>query len=293
MRRSRSSCCAGGVAWTGICPPSASPRLSGKVGCGKEPKRPASMASMAAAAAARVSSSSISSEASRVSFVRTWLDTFRARITVALFGFFLVPTLVFGWVAYRALAGEVARVAQTWAQYSVSRVVLEFQEGVADLPDLAAHAGTDVLRYINGELIAVSSREALDLGAADARRLFMVLRADAGGVRLLGGDEDLVSAVEAAQGYGARVHLWGIEAPEGRNQAEPLLWEVDSQRTLDLADRTNAPEHRAPPGVVGGGQLICGCSRGVRETGEFACGPTGCSDGGGGRWPRHPPEIVG
>ena len=51
---------------------------------------------------------------------------------------------------------------------------------------------------------------------------------------LIGGDEDLVSAVEAAQGYGARVHLWGIEAPEGRNQAEPLLWEVDSQRTFDL-----------------------------------------------------------
>ncbi|HSJ31086.1 MAG TPA: ATP-binding protein [Longimicrobiales bacterium] len=100
--------------------------------------------------------------------LRTWLDTFRARITVALFGFFLVPTLVFGWVAYRALAGEVARVAQTWAQYSVSRVVLEFQEGVADLPDLAAHAGTDVLRYINGELIAVSSREALDLGVYGA-----------------------------------------------------------------------------------------------------------------------------
>ena len=43
-----------------------------------------------------------------------------------------------------------------------------------------------------------------------------------------------MSAVEAAQGFGARVHLWGIEAPEGRNQAEPLLWEVDSQRTLDL-----------------------------------------------------------
>ncbi|MGH7448552.1 MAG: sensor histidine kinase, partial [Longimicrobiales bacterium] len=99
---------------------------------------------------------------------RAWLDTFRARITIALFAFFLIPTLVFGWVAYRALSGEVARVAQTWAQYSVSRVVLEFQEGVADLPDLAAHAGTDVLRYINGELIAVSSREALDLGVYGA-----------------------------------------------------------------------------------------------------------------------------
>jgi signal transduction histidine kinase len=99
---------------------------------------------------------------------RAWLDTFRARITLTLFGFFLVPTLIFGWVAYRALSGEVARVAQTWAQYSVSRVVLEFQEGVADLPDLAAHAGTDVLRFIHGELIAVSSREALDLGVYGA-----------------------------------------------------------------------------------------------------------------------------
>jgi signal transduction histidine kinase len=99
---------------------------------------------------------------------QTWLDTFRARITIALFGFFLVPTAVFGWVAYRALSGEVARVAQTWAQHSVSRVVLEFAEGAADLRDLAAHAGTDVLRYINGELIAVSSREALDLGVYGA-----------------------------------------------------------------------------------------------------------------------------
>ena len=99
---------------------------------------------------------------------RTWVDTFRARITIALFGFFLIPTLVFGWVAYRALSGEVARVAQTWAQYSVSRVVLEFREGVADLPDLAAHAGTDVLRYVGGELIAVSAREALDLGVYSA-----------------------------------------------------------------------------------------------------------------------------
>jgi signal transduction histidine kinase len=106
---------------------------------------------------------------------RTWLDTFRARITIALFGFFLVPTAVFGWVAYRALSGEVARVAQTWAQHSVARVVLEFEEGAAepqeggaDLRDLAAHAGTDVLRYINGELIAASSREALDLGVYGA-----------------------------------------------------------------------------------------------------------------------------
>jgi hypothetical protein len=60
--------------------------------------------------------------------------------------------------------------------------------------------------------------------------------------------------VEAAQGYGARVHLWGIEAPEGRNQAEPLLWEVDSQRTFDLdffkpyVSRRTAPAYETAAG---------------------------------------------
>ncbi|HEX6309720.1 MAG TPA: ATP-binding protein [Longimicrobiales bacterium] len=98
----------------------------------------------------------------------TWFDSFRARITVALFAFFLIPTAVFGWVAYTALAGEVERVAQTWAQHSVARAVVEFEEGNADLRELAAHAGTDVLRYISGELIDVSSREALDLGVYSA-----------------------------------------------------------------------------------------------------------------------------
>lgn len=34
-------------------------------------------------------------------------------------------------------------------------------------------------------------------------------------------------AVEAAQAYGVRVHLWGIEPPYGRNQAERLVWESD------------------------------------------------------------------
>jgi signal transduction histidine kinase len=99
---------------------------------------------------------------------RRWADSFRVRITVALFAFFLVPTAVFGWAAYTALAGEVARVARTVAQHAVSQAVRELEEGQADLRELAAHAGTDVLRYIQGELIDVSSREALDLGVYGA-----------------------------------------------------------------------------------------------------------------------------
>jgi signal transduction histidine kinase len=97
-----------------------------------------------------------------------WLGSFRARVTAALFIFFLVPTAVFGWVAYRALAGEVTRAAQLVARNSVAQAVREFQEGARDLRDLAAHAGADVLRYQGGELIDVSSQEALDLGVYDA-----------------------------------------------------------------------------------------------------------------------------
>jgi signal transduction histidine kinase len=97
-----------------------------------------------------------------------WLGSFRARVTMALFAFFLVPTAVFGWIGYTALSSEVARAAETVAQHSVAQAVREFEDGNADLRDLAAHAGTDVLRYFGGELFDVSSREALDLGVYNA-----------------------------------------------------------------------------------------------------------------------------
>ncbi|HEY0937954.1 MAG TPA: NYN domain-containing protein [Trebonia sp.] len=52
---------------------------------------------------------------------------------------------------------------------------------------------------------------------------------------LVAGDEDMVPAVEAAQAYGVRVHLWGIEPPYGTNQAERLVWESDTVDVLDSA----------------------------------------------------------
>jgi uncharacterized LabA/DUF88 family protein len=45
---------------------------------------------------------------------------------------------------------------------------------------------------------------------------------------LIAGDEDMVPAVEAAQGFGARIHLWGIEPPYG-------VWESDTVDVLDSA----------------------------------------------------------
>src|ERR1700740_3517433 len=50
---------------------------------------------------------------------------------------------------------------------------------------------------------------------------------------LIAGDEDMVPAVEAAQAYGVRVHLWGVEPPFGTNQAERLVWEADTVEGLD------------------------------------------------------------
>mgnify|MGYP001267347286 CR=1 FL=1 len=44
--------------------------------------------------------------------------------------------------------------------------------------------------------------------------------------------EDFKPAVEAAQAYGVRVHLWGVEPSYGTNQAERLVWESDTVYVL-------------------------------------------------------------
>lgn len=52
---------------------------------------------------------------------------------------------------------------------------------------------------------------------------------------LVTGDEDLLPAVEAAQAYGVAVHLWGVEAELGTNQAPAMVWEADTTELLDEA----------------------------------------------------------
>lgn len=111
-----------------------------------------------------------------------------------------------------------------WYDGARRRIHTAEQQAIAELPDVKVRLGN---LNANNQQKGVDSLIRSDLESLARHRAI----SDAA---LIGGDEDLVSAVEAAQGYGARVHLWGIEAPEGRNQAEPLLWEVDSQRTFDL-----------------------------------------------------------
>lgn len=131
-----------------------------------------------------------------------------------------------------------------WYDGARRRIHTLEQQSIAELPDVKVRLGN---LNANNQQKGVDSLIRSDLESLARHRAI----SDAA---LIGGDEDLVSAVEAAQGYGARVHLWGVEAPEGRNQAEPLLWEVDSQRTFDLAffkpyvSRRTAPAHETTTG---------------------------------------------
>ncbi|MFJ8644532.1 NYN domain-containing protein [Streptomyces sp. NPDC093546] len=111
-----------------------------------------------------------------------------------------------------------------WYDGARRRIHTPEQQAIADLPDVKVRLGN---LNANNQQKGVDSLIRSDLESLARHRAI----SDAA---LVGGDEDLVSAVEAAQGYGARVHLWGIEAADGRNQAEPLLWEVDSRRVFDL-----------------------------------------------------------
>lgn len=111
-----------------------------------------------------------------------------------------------------------------WYDGARRRIHTPEQQVIAELPDVKVRLGN---LNADNQQKGVDSLIRSDLESLARHRAI----SDAA---LVGGDEDLVPAVEAAQGYGARVHLWGIEGADGRNQAEPLLWEVDSRRTFDL-----------------------------------------------------------
>jgi signal transduction histidine kinase len=95
-----------------------------------------------------------------------WFGGFRARLTVALFAFFLLPTAVFGWAAYRALAEEVTRAARQVAERAVVHAAAVLPGD--DLGEVARGAGEDLLYYRAGMLRGASSPELQDLGLYSA-----------------------------------------------------------------------------------------------------------------------------
>src|SRR6266849_3552959 len=117
--------------------------------------------------------------------------------------------------------GELLRVY--WYDAARDRVPTIDQRVIAQMPWVKLRLGNLNAR---GQQKGVDAQIRADMEALARHRAIT----DA---VLVAGDEDMVPAVEAAQAYGVRVHLWGIEPPYGTNQAERLVWESDTVDVLD------------------------------------------------------------
>jgi uncharacterized LabA/DUF88 family protein len=117
--------------------------------------------------------------------------------------------------------GELLRVY--WYDAARDRVPTIDQRVIAQMPWVKLRLGNLNAR---GQQKGVDAQIRADMEALARHRAIT----DA---VLIAGDEDMVPAVEAAQAYGVRVHLWGVEPPFGTNQAERLVWEADTVQVLD------------------------------------------------------------
>ncbi len=141
--------------------------------------------------------------------------------------------------------GELLRVY--WYDAARDRVPTIDQRVIAQMPWVKLRLGNLNAR---GQQKGVDAQIRADMEALARHRAIT----DA---ILVAGDEDMVPAVEAAQAFGVRVHLWGIEPPYGTNQAERLVWESDTVEVLERSflepyfTRQIVPE---PAGAAAGSQ---------------------------------------
>ncbi len=93
---------------------------------------------------------------------RRWVGSFRGRLTIALFVFFLTPMAIFGAVAYGAVAREVVRSAGVLAHRSLEQAARELSR--TSLGEVGNLVGADLLLFRQGALVGSSSPEVIDLG---------------------------------------------------------------------------------------------------------------------------------
>jgi uncharacterized LabA/DUF88 family protein len=118
--------------------------------------------------------------------------------------------------AVTCMRGELLRVY--WFDAARDRVPTIDQRVVAPLPKVKLRLG-NLNKHNQQKGVDAQIREDLETLARHGAVTDAIL---------IAGDEDMVPAVEAAQTYGVRIHLWGVEPPYGTNQAERLIWESDT-----------------------------------------------------------------
>jgi signal transduction histidine kinase len=168
----------------------------------------------------------------RAGTVRNWMRSFQARVTLALFVFFLVPTIVFGWLAYGGLSTVVQQAAGAVAARAARQAVAEWPQGGGDLRQLSQHGGVDVLYYLGGELVEASSPEAKELGVYGAWMREDTYR------QLAGGEETTAREISELEGQ-RYLTAYEVMRPSGVLAVPvPLSVGDTASRQRDIADLT-------------------------------------------------------
>jgi signal transduction histidine kinase len=115
---------------------------------------------------------------------RGLVRSFRARVTVALFGFFILSNAIFGTLAYRNIAGAAERAAEVLAE-RVGQDAAELYLEVRSMDLLAGRVGGDLLEYHAGELEAGANDELIELGLYEGLLPYDVYTNLGGGRELL------------------------------------------------------------------------------------------------------------
>lgn len=215
---------------------------------------------------------------------RGWRGSFRARVTATLFFFFLVPTAVFGAVAFSALANEVTRATRIVAERSAQEAVTDFQVTGGDLRILAQRAGAQVLYYLGGELSGSSSPEARELGVYGAWLPPSIYLA------LTHGDEDAAVTTRSLGGQQLLTAYRSLTPVAGAALAIPM-----SLESGDTAVRQRELAHLILFSALIGGllSLLLSVVVGRQLTGPIGRLQRAAAQVGGGNLRVHMPEHTG
>jgi signal transduction histidine kinase len=96
--------------------------------------------------------------------LRLALSSFRARVTLALFGFFALSNLIFGGLAYRTIAGASLRAARVLSERAVHDAAATYLDVQGEMGLLARRVGSELVEYRGGELRDASVPELVELG---------------------------------------------------------------------------------------------------------------------------------
>jgi len=156
--------------------------------------------------------------------------SFRSRVTLALFAFFILANAIFGTLAYRTLEGASRRAAQVLAQRVAEDGASFYLEEAGSMDLLAGRVGTELLEYRDGELREGSVEELVELGLYEGWTPFDVRRR-------LDGREGVLDFTETSLGHWEYVTAYR-RLPDGDILAAqvPLQAGASAIRTEDLVE---------------------------------------------------------